>query len=289
MLDIAKLRTGVDLDLGIVAMGRLGGRELGFGSDADCMLVYRGESDQSEAANKLSQELLVLVKDSILEFELDLGLRPEGKNGPRVRSIAGYQGYYERWAETWEFQALLRARMVCGSQELQAEFIDLVDRYRYPVELSSKQLLEIRRIKARVESERLPQGADPQRHFKLGRGSLSDVEWLIQLKQLQHVGENPTLRKVGTLAALDALVEGSVIAPEDAERLKEAWILTSRCRSALVLAIDKQLDTLPTDRRALEAMARILEYQPGSAAELEEQYLGVTRRARQVFERLFLA
>ncbi|MEY4962319.1 MAG: hypothetical protein RLZZ249_1016 [Actinomycetota bacterium] len=289
MLDIAKLRTGVDLDLGIVAMGRLGGRELGFGSDADCMLVYRGESDQSEAANKLSQELLVLVKDSILEFELDLGLRPEGKNGPRVRAIAGYQGYYERWAETWEFQALLRARMVCGSQELQAEFIDLIDHYRYPAELSSKQLLEIRRIKARVESERLPQGADPQRHFKLGRGSLSDVEWLIQLKQLQHVAEKPTLRKVGTLAALDALVEGSVIAPEDAERLKEAWILTSRCRSALVLAIDKQLDTLPTDRRALEAMARILEYQPGSAAELEEQYLGVTRRARQVFERLFLA
>lgn len=288
MLEIAKLRTRVDVDLGIVAMGRLGGRELGFGSDADCMLVYRGDTDQSEAANKLSQELLVLVKDSILEFELDLGLRPEGKNGPRVRSISGYQGYYERWAETWEFQALLRARMVCGSTELVQEFVELINRYRYPLELTPKQLLEIRRIKARVESERLPQGADPQRHFKLGRGSLSDIEWLIQLKQLQHVGQHPEVGEVGTLPALESLVAVGVIPKDDAERLREAWLLTSRCRSALVLAIDKQLDSLPTDRRALEAMARILEYEPGSAAELEEHYLGVTRRARQVFERLFL-
>ena len=288
MLEIAKLRTQVDVDLGIVAMGRLGGRELGFGSDADCMLVYRGDTDQSEAANKLSQELLVLVKDSILEFELDLGLRPEGKNGPRVRSISGYQGYYERWAETWEFQALLRARMVCGSTELVQEFVELINRYRYPLELTPKQLLEIRRIKARVESERLPQGADPQRHFKLGRGSLSDIEWLIQLKQLQHVGQHPEVGEVGTLPALESLVAVGVIPKDDAERLREAWLLTSRCRSALVLAIDKQLDSLPTDRRALEAMARILEYEPGSAAELEEHYLGVTRRARQVFERLFL-
>lgn len=289
MLEIAKLRTQAEVDLGIVAMGRLGGRELGFGSDADCMLVYRGDPDQSEAANRLSQELLVLVKDSILEFELDLGLRPEGKNGPRVRSISGYEGYYERWAETWEFQALLRARMVCGSKQLVDEFLNLIDKYRYPKELTPKQLLEIRRIKARVENERLPQGADPQRHFKLGRGSLSDIEWLIQLKQLQHVGNYPEVREVGTLAALEALVATGVIIEDDAQRLKEAWLLTSRCRSALVLAMDKQLDSLPTDRRALEAMARILEYQPGSAAELEEHYLGVTRRARQVFERLFLA
>jgi glutamate-ammonia-ligase adenylyltransferase len=179
--------------------------------------------------------------------------------------------------------------MVCGSKQLVDEFLNLIDKHRYPKELTPKQLLEIRRIKARVENERLPQGADPQRHFKLGRGSLSDIEWLIQLKQLQHVGNYPEIREVGTLAALEALVATGVIIEDDAQRLKEAWLLTSRCRSALVLAMDKQLDSLPTDRRALEAMARILEYQPGSAAELEEHYLGVTRRARQVFERLFLA
>ena len=288
MLELAKLRTGIDLDLGIIAMGRLGGSELGFGSDADCMLVYRGDAEQSELANRLSAELMLLVKDSLLEFELDLGLRPEGKNGPRIRSVVGYAGYYERWADTWEFQALLRARMVCGSAELRAEFTQLIDKYRYPTELSQAQRIEIRRIKARVEAERLPQGADPQRHFKLGRGSLSDVEWLVQLKQLEQVGDNPSLRTLGTLETLSSLVSCEVIPASDAARLEAAWLLTSRCRSALVLAVDKQLDVLPTDRKQLEAMARILEYAPGSATNLEEDYLAATRKSRQVFERLFL-
>lgn len=289
MLDLAKLRTGINLDLGIIAMGRLGGSELGFGSDADCMLVYRGEPDQSEDANRLSSELMVLVKDSLLEFELDLGLRPEGKNGPRIRTVQGYAGYYERWADTWEFQALLRARVACGSEHLITEFTELIDKYRYPEELTQSQKTEIRRIKARVESERLPQGADPLRHFKLGRGSLSDVEWLVQLKQLEWAHSNPRVRNLGTLEALSELVTLGVMDAADAERLEAAWLLTSRCRSALVLAVDKQLDVLPADRRELEAMARILEYSPGSATALEEDYLSATRKSRQVFERLFLA
>jgi glutamate-ammonia-ligase adenylyltransferase len=288
MLELAKLRTEIELDLGIIAMGRLGGSELGFGSDADCMLVYRGDSEQSEIANRLSSELMLLVKDSLLEFELDLGLRPEGKNGPRIRTVQAYAGYYERWADTWEFQALLRARMVCGSEELVTEFTELIDSYRYPSELTPAQRIEIRRIKARVESERLPQGADPQRHFKLGRGSLSDVEWLVQLLQLEHVSTHPNLRTPSTLDALSELVTSGIIEQQDATKLETAWLLTSRCRSALVLAVDKQIDVLPTDRRQLEAMARILEYAPGSATELEEEYLAATRKSRQVFERLFL-
>ena len=289
MLELAKIRTGIDLDLGIIAMGRLGGSELGFGSDADCMLVYRGEPDQSEIANRLSSELMVLVKDSLLEFELDLGLRPEGKNGPRIRTIQGYAGYYERWADTWEFQALLRARLISGSELLRTEFTSLINHYRYPIELLATKKTEIRRIKARVEAERLPQGADPQRHFKLGRGSLSDVEWLVQLKQLENVGKHPELRALGTLEALDQLVAIGLVSGEDAQKLSAAWILTSRCRSALVLAVDKQLDVLPTDRKQLEAMARILEYAPGSASLLEEDYLAATRKSRQVYERIFLA
>ncbi len=289
MLELSKVRTGTDLDLGIIAMGRLGGSELGFGSDADCMLVYRGEPEQSESANRLSSEFMVLVKDSLLEFELDLGLRPEGKNGPRIRTIQGYAGYYKRWADTWEFQALLRARLISGSEQLRSEFTVLIDAYRYPKELLPAKKTEIRRIKARVEAERLPQGADPQRHFKLGRGSLSDVEWLVQLKQLENVGAHPELRALGTLDALEKLVLAGVVDQEDAQKLSSAWILTSRCRSALVLAVDKQLDVLPTDRRQLEAMARILEYAPGSASLLEEHYLSATRKSRQVYERIFLA
>jgi glutamate-ammonia-ligase adenylyltransferase len=271
-------------------MGRLGGSELGFGSDADAMLLYESNLEDGQAkAEKLASELLVLVKDSLLEFDLDLGLRPEGKNGARIRSLNGYAGYYEKWADTWEFQALLRARPISGSIKLQNDFLALINPLRYPQELSQKALLEIRRIKARVEAERLPQGADPSRHLKLGRGSLSDVEWVAQLFQLKHAGSHPALRTTQTIPALKAIADLGLADKAALNALAEAWLLSSRCRSALVLAIDKLADVLPSDRKVLEAMARILEYSPGSAGDLEEQYLGTTRKSRQAFEKLFLS
>ncbi|MFP3675172.1 hypothetical protein SB724_20365, partial [Bacillus sp. SIMBA_031] len=88
-----------------------------------------------------------------------------------------------------------------GSDELAADFVKLIDPIRYPAELAETDVREIRRIKARVESERLPRGADPARHVKLGRGGLSDVEWLVQLLQLQHAGKHPDLRTTSTMEA----------------------------------------------------------------------------------------
>jgi glutamate-ammonia-ligase adenylyltransferase len=146
---------------------------------------------------------------------------------------------------------------------------------------------EIRRIKARVETERLPLGADPKRHLKLGRGSLSDVEWLVQLFQMQHGNEHPAIRTPKTLEALDAMVAENLIAEHDARVLSEAWLLASRLRSASVLWANKRSDVIPTDRRQLAGMARILEYPRGSATQLEDDYLAFTRRARSVYERLF--
>jgi len=277
-----------EIDLGIVAMGRLGGEELGFGSDADAMLVYLSEDEDAQAvAERVSSRLLGLVKDSIMAFELDLGLRPEGKNGPRVRSLESYRVYFEKWADTWEYQALLRARVISGSEDLVARFTSLVDSFRYPEQLSPSQLTEIRRIKARVETERLPQGADPARHLKLGKGSISDVEWLVQLFQLRNAFQDSKLRVLGTLEALDELESLEKISKQETQSLRSAWLLASRCRSALVLAVDKLVDILPADRKQLEAMARILEYAPGSASRLEEDYLSTTRKARAVYEKLF--
>lgn len=288
MLELAKSQVGAELDFGIVAMGRWGGGELGFGSDADAMLVYLSEAEGAQLlAEKVSSLLMQLSKDSLLEFELDLDLRPEGKNGPRIRSLASYQAYYEKWADTWEFQALLRARIITGSEALRSSFTSLIDTYRYPAQLEDKKLTEIRRMKARVEGERLPLGADPTRHLKLGRGSISDVEWLVQLYQLRYAGSHPQLRSLGTLATLDQLVDLKLLAAQQAEQLRSGWLISARARSALVLAVDKLIDILPTDRRQLEATARILEYKPGSASELEEDYLASTRKARKVFEELF--
>jgi glutamate-ammonia-ligase adenylyltransferase len=279
------------LELSIVAMGRFGGEELGFGSDADVMFVYKPlvadvDSAQAEALELVS-EIRRLSSDQILEFELDLDLRPEGKNGPIVRSIDSYASYYQRWAGTWESQALLRARVISGEDSVKSEFLRLINRYRYPEQLDTNAVIEIRRIKARVEVERLPLGADPLRHLKLGRGSISDVEWLVQLLQLRHGFSNASLQTPHTLQALDQLDQAGIVQTSDAIVLKQAWQLSSSIRSAVMLAQNKRTDVLPTDRQQLESVARLLNYPRGGAAALEQDYLAATRRARAVFERLF--
>jgi glutamate-ammonia-ligase adenylyltransferase len=279
------------LEFGIIGMGRFGGRELGFGSDADVMYVFRPLAADQDAAHKAAlaivAELNSLTEDSRLPLDLDIGLRPEGKNGPAVRSLEAYRAYYRRWSLTWEAQALLRARGVAGDAALLADFEAVADEVRYPASIGEQEVREVKRIKARVENERLPQGADPSRHLKLGRGSLSDVEWFVQLVQLQHAAAIPALRTTSTLEALAVAVEHGFIDADDAAKLQDAWIFASRARSAMTLWTNKTADVLPADRVALEGVARLMEYPPGSASRLEEDYLAVTRRARAVFERSF--
>jgi glutamate-ammonia-ligase adenylyltransferase len=284
-------RWGDGIEFGAIAMGRYGGAELGFGSDADLMYVYRAAGIDDEEAQRRAEvivhELARLTEDLRLPLDLDTGLRPEGRNGAVVRSLESYRAYYARWSLTWEAQALLRARGVAGDPDLLSAFESLADETRYPAALSTADVREIRRIKARVESERLPQGADPARHLKLGRGSLSDVEWFVQLLQLQHAASVPSLRTTSTLQALDAAVAADLVSEPDAARLRAAWIIASRARSAMTLWTGKTADVLPTDRQQLEGVARLLEYLPGSASRLEEDYLRTTRLARQVFQHLF--
>ncbi len=283
--------SGDGIEFAIIGMGRYGGAELGFGSDADVLYVYRAVRVDPQTAQSVAQfivnELVRLTEDNRLPLDLDIDLRPEGKNGPAVRSLDSYAAYYERWSLTWEAQALLRANGVAGDRALIQAFHTLADTVRYPPAISETEIREVKRIKARVEKERLPQGADPGRHLKLGRGSLSDVEWYVQLLQLQHAWRLPELRTTSTLDALSAAEAAELINHDDARKLHAAWIFASRARSAMTLWTNKTADVLPSDRRQLEGVARLMEYPPGSATRLEEDYLGVTRRARTVFERLF--
>ncbi|TPW76151.1 bifunctional [glutamine synthetase] adenylyltransferase/[glutamine synthetase]-adenylyl-L-tyrosine phosphorylase [Schumannella soli] len=279
------------LEFAVIAMGRFGGGELGFGSDADILYVHRPTSatpeDAQKQAEKIVRELIRLSEDLRLPLELDAGLRPEGKNGPLVRSLDSYRAYYARWSLTWEAQALLRASVAAGDRDLALDFLHMADDIRYPASIPEADVREVKRIKARVESERLPRGADPARHLKLGRGSLSDVEWLVQLIQLQHAAAVPALRTTSTLDALAAAVAADLVSAADADRLRDAWLIASRARSALTLWTAKTGDVLPTERQALEGVARLLAYPAGGANALDEDYLRTTRVARQVFETLF--
>lgn len=279
------------LDFAVIGMGRFGGAELGFGSDADILYVYEANDVEPQRAQQLAVKLVNGLREHLTDqrvpLDLDADLRPEGRNGPVVRTLEAYAEYYRRWSLSWEAQALLRARGVAGSTTLIGRFMRLADSVRYPEQVDLQGLREIKRIKARVEGERLPQGADPRRHLKLGPGSLSDVEWLVQLIQLQHASEVPGLRTTSTLQALDAAVAAVLVPSDGAERLREAWRLASRLRSAITLLTGQTSDVLPSDRRQLDGIGRLLGYPDRSATEVEEDYLGVTRRARRVFEELF--
>ena len=207
-----------------------------------------------------------------------------------MRTIASYAAYYEKWSSTWEAQALLRAEPVAGDADLGREFVAIIDPLRYPEGgLPDADVREIRRLKARMESERLPRGADPGLHTKLGRGGLSDVEWVAQLLTLQHAAEVPGLRTTRTLPALRAAVEAGLLDAEDADHLVSAWRIATRVRDAVMLVRGRASDMVPTDARDLAAVSQVLGYPPGESGALLDDYRRITRRARGVVERVFYA
>jgi glutamate-ammonia-ligase adenylyltransferase len=293
----AELRSPLPTRVAIVAMGRLGGRELSYASDADAMFVHvpkrgAGEQDATRAAAAVAQE----VRRSLArpgadpQLVVDAGLRPEGKDGPLVRTLASYAAYYARWASVWEAQALLRADPLIGDPEVCSRFSALIDPIRWPVRgLSADGALEVRRIKARMEAERLPRGADPALNVKLGRGGLADVEWTVQLLQMQHAGRIPDLRTPQTLPALSAAVAAGLLSEPDGRALSEAWRFASRVRNAVVLVRGRAGDALPADPIARAGVAHLLGYPAEEAGRLVEDYLRTARRARSVMDRVFWA
>ncbi|MFD5600582.1 bifunctional [glutamine synthetase] adenylyltransferase/[glutamine synthetase]-adenylyl-L-tyrosine phosphorylase [Leucobacter sp. NPDC058333] len=282
----------LSLELALIGMGRYGGRELGFASDIDLIAVYRAPEGVSaeraaKEATRLISELRRAVADPRFPVDLDFDLRPEGKNGPIARSIDAYRAYYARWSVTWEAQALLRARPVAGDAQLGADFVALADEIRYPPHFGDEQVREVRRIKARVEAERLPRGADPKRHLKLGPGGISDVEWLVQLLQLQAGAQHPDLRTVSTVAALRAAGANDLLALDEVEHLLDSWRFASQARTAVKLWSGRASDSLPTDWHDLAGIAGVLGLSRTHTSELEERWFAVSRRARAVFEREF--
>ncbi len=279
----------------VIGMGRYGGQELGFGSDADVMFVYRtrqgvAEDVASSAALAVANELrrLLALPSADPPIDMDADLRPEGRNGALVRSLPSYEAYYQRWSSAWEAQALLRARPVAGSPALQDAFLALIDPIRYPTaDISAADLLEMRKLKARMEAERLPRGADPALHVKLGRGGLTDVEWVAQLVQLRHGHDHPTLRTTRTVPALERAVEAGLMDQTDCQRLLDAWRLASAIRDAIMLSSGRPGDSVPTDYRTLSRVAHLLGYPPENRGAMPEDYRRLTRRARHVMERLF--
>jgi len=281
--------------LAVIGMGRLGGAELGYGSDADVLFVCEpaagvAENDAVRWASTVAEQARRLLGAPSPDpaLELDTGLRPEGRNGPVVRTLAAYAAYYAQWAQAWEVQALLRARPVAGDAELGQRFCAMADPIRYPAGgIGAEAAREIRRVKARVDAERLPRGADPATHTKLGRGGLADVEWTAQLVQLRHAGAVPALRTTSTVSALTAAGAAGLISAPDVAVLLDAWFTATRARNALVLVRGKPADQLPAQGRVLAGVAAAAGWPDGDAGAFLDHYRKVTRRARAAVDRSF--
>lgn len=284
--------------IAVIGMGRLGGSELGYGSDADVLVVAEPLDgvDASEAiawAASIIDGLRGRLKKPSADpaLEVDLGLRPEGRSGPVVRTIASFERYYREWGETWEVQALLRASFAAGDAEVGERFLRMIDQFRYPEAGATRaQIREIRRIKARVDDERLPRGADRTTHTKLGRGALTDIEWTVQLLTMEHAHEIPGLHNTSTLEILDVLEEiddPAIITAAQVTTLRDAWIMATRARNAIVLVKGKRKDQLPAAGPDLMKVSGAAGWGATNYQDFLETYLRLTRRARNVVDEIF--
>lgn len=278
--------------IAVIGVGRLGGGELGYGSDADVLFVHEPLDVEEPEATAAALEVIAQLRALLIApspeplIELDADLRPEGRNGPLTRTLESYVAYYEQWSAPWEAQAMLRAKAVAGDARLGAMWENMIASVRWSAAgIDDAAVREVRRIKARVEAERLPRGVEPSSHLKLGPGGLSDVEWVAQLLQLQHAGSLPGLRTASTDQALRAATQAGLLAGSDERILVEAWQACTRIRNRLVLLTGVASDVFPTDPQTLLSLAHVVGAE--SPQVMRDEHLRLRRRARAVMERVF--
>ena len=289
------LRYPSSVEFAVIGMGRWGGEELGYASDLDLLYVYDvpdgadpvGAREQALKLANLLGAALGGVRPEGIAYRVDAGLRPEGRAGPLTRTLDSYRAYWERWAEPWELQALIRARPVAGDEGLAARFVAAAAPFVWPERLSSERVRAIRTMKARVERDRIPPGEDPDFHLKLGPGGLVDVEFTAQLLQQKHGGATPALRGPGTLGALRAVAAAGLMPVPEVQALDEAYRFCTRVRNRLFLQTGQGRESLPTDPEEAIRLGLSLGFLDAPRASLREDYRRLTRRARRVVERRF--
>ena len=278
----------------IIAMGTLAGGELTYASDLDVMFVHEvaNGADEGEAtaialaiASNVVTMLSAITPDGSA-FDVDADLRPEGRSGPLSRSLQSFEAYWERWAEPWEMQALLRVRSVAGDRDLGQRFERAAAARAHGTGLDPERRMAVRRMKARIEKERIPRRVEAERHVKLGPGGIADVEWTIQMLQLEHARVLPSLRTASTLSALDAVQDEGLLDHRDIAWLRDGYRFATTVRNRLALLRQRETDLLPAGER-LEQLARAMGYGRGGRQQLEADWFRHARHVRRVTERSF--
>jgi glutamate-ammonia-ligase adenylyltransferase len=270
----------------VIGLGKLGAGELNFASDLDVMFVYEGEgSGDFQEAARAAERVLQSVRDA--GWEPDADLRPEGRAGPIARSVTAYLEYWQRWAKLWEFQSMTRARAVAGDQQLGRRFEALAADFAYPESLPIEHVAEIRKMRVRIEKERVKPADAGRFAFKLGYGSLADVQFAVELALMRYGGQHEEVRSRGTLDALQKLAAARLIEDSVALALSEAFVFLSDVKNAL--EVDRRLhaEVVPASPEEQVALARRLGYEEYPRQSFLEDYRRITRRARLAMERVF--
>lgn len=277
-----------DIGFAVIAMGKWGAKELNYYSDIDLVFVHEPVPDEATASRAaalaLASRMLAALSAPTFDgptLNVDADLRPEGTMGPLSRSLEGYSGYYERWSEAWELQALLKARPAAGDPDLGRRFRAMCDRIMWEEGLDTDALRSIRALKAQVED-----GARVV-DIKRSRGGIRDIEFAVQLLQLVHGRFDPDLRVPSTLEAISALNTHGYVEAEEAESLSDAYRFLRDLEHRIQLRELKQTHILPTSEVERDALGRSLGFKEHPAEELATRLAQVRESARDLHERLY--
>lgn len=274
----------------VLGLGKLGGEELNFSSDVDVIFLYEGDGQCRRGGGQPSTVSTVECFTKIAEtvtawlsaqtasgflFRVDARLRPEGAQGPLVRSFSSLENYYAIAGQTWERLALLKARPIAGDLSLGAELLESLHAFRYPRHPPPSLLTEIAAMKGRTERE-VVGSENLERNVKSGSGGIREIEFIVQAFQLLFAGRYPFLQTHSTQTALEQLARYELLDPRQTESLKESYWFLRQVEHRLQLREEQQTHTLPSEPEALERLASSLGFASRTAF---EQHLGRVRES----------
>jgi len=286
----------------VLGMGKLGGQELNYSSDVDVLFVYSDEGEVFKEPpakkkmpravmsnhhffSKLAETFIAEISRPTAEgflFRIDLRLRPEGDAGPLCRSLESYENYYSQWGQTWERMMLIKARHVAGDETLAAEFLEMIQPFRFPPSISQNILHEVAAVKDRIENEVV--GADElESNVKLGRGGIREIEFIIQSLQVLHAGRFPFLQVSQTLPCLEKLERYNLLSKDEVSQLGAAYRFLRDVEHRLQMENNLQTHTIPNDRRAQLRLARLMDFKSLEGFKLALQTH--TGNVRRIYEK----
>jgi glutamate-ammonia-ligase adenylyltransferase len=285
----------------VLGLGKLGGHELNYSSDVDVMFVYTEEGNvfkdkggvitltNHQFFNRLSEAFIAEVQRMTPEgmlYRVDLRLRPEGDAGPLSRSLSGYENYYSQWGQTWERMMLLKARGVAGEAPLAAEFLEMIQPFRYPRSINTGVLREVAAMKDRIENE-VVKTDELDRNVKLGRGGIREIEFIVQAMQLLHGGRQPFLQGSQTLPGVQKLAEYELLTGVESKELTAAYVFLRDVEHRLQMENNLQTHTIPTEPKSRERLARLMSFR--TLKEFEAAHKSHRRSVRRIFDKVLRA